>query len=226
MKFLSQVENNNEVPKSVKDALGDAFLSSIGIANPAPVLLLKISEKSDWAGFCHNEEFTEAGEIVLSHELVYPIKIPTVNTRSILHLYLHEFTHRLLPNQRHNLAFFALNLTLQTRASKKLEDKYYVERCNFYDVQDVALLDLQTAIPMAMQFVEKYADSTFTAEQLAKIAILELSYEKILDQKNYVPSLIEKIKMLEDALSEKKWIWFYCVLITHIFWFFMWLFFV
>ena len=153
MKLLTHQEQ--QFSKEIDIIFDDTFFKSVGI-EPVPVLFQKKQQAGGWSGFCSSNEFTEAGEVVIDRELIEPSSIPLVNERWLRHVYMHELCHRLLPDDGHSVRFFALNITLQWRASDIKTDAYFWERCNFYDIGDCKKEDLKYAIPLALDFCNRY----------------------------------------------------------------------
>ena len=162
-------------------------------------------QEGNWAGFCSSIEFTQESEVVIDRELIEPSSIPLVNERWLRHVYVHELCHRLLPDDGHSVRFFALNITLQWRASDINTDAYFWERCNFYDIGDCKKEDLKYAIPMALDFCNRYCQLKLSAKELAKLAITEIADDAILkfkyEQNESPKNLQSKISELESSLK-------------------------
>lgn len=201
MKLLTQ--QTTEFSPEISAIFEDEFFTSIGI-DPVPVLFQK-KQEGNWAGFCSAYENTEEGEVVIDRELIEPTAIPQVNPKWLRHVYIHELCHRLLPDDGHSVRFFALNITLQWRASDINTDAYFWERCNFYDIGDCKKEDLKYAIQLALDFCNRYCQLKLSSKELAKLAMTELADDAILkfkyEQNESPKNLQSKISELESSLK-------------------------
>lgn len=209
MKLLTQQQT--AFSPEINAIFDDEFFTSIGIFDPVPVLFLK-KQTGNWAGFCQNNEFTENDEIFIDRELIEPSSIPLVNERWLRHVYIHELCHRLLPDDGHSIRFFALNITLQWRASDIKTDAYFWERCNLYDIRDCIKEDLKYAIPLALDFCNRYCQLKLSAKELAKLATSELTDDAILkfkfEQNHQVPELRKQVEELISKINLQRFKYF------------------
>ena len=208
MKLLTQ--QPTEFSPEISAIFDDEFFSSIGI-EPSPVLFLK-KQAGEWGGFCSSNEYTEAGEVVIERELVERTVMPAVNSKSIRHIYIHEMCHRMLPNERHSIRFFALNFLLQIRATKKSGEDFYFENCNFYDIQDCEFENLPYAFLLIFKFANKHESHNYSAKDLAKLIMSELSDDALnkikYEQNHQVPELRKQVEELISQINFQRFKYF------------------
>ncbi|TAK90345.1 MAG: hypothetical protein EPO06_08685 [Burkholderiaceae bacterium] len=175
-----------EPPPAFSAAVNVDLLQKIRMA-PVPVLFLCASEEADWQGFCSSPEFTERREIVLDSKLVEP-SIHQPQPRRIVHVYLHECAHRLMPDHDHDTAFFCLSLLLHLRAGKIGRHMWFA--ASLYDIHD----DVEFETPelflkrfdWAWRLATSLAESERTAEECA--TLIHQKYPKFCEWLGAVPA--------------------------------------
>lgn len=164
-----------EPPAELAAALSADFLGRLNIANPPAV---QIAELEDWGGYCHAQDTTEHGEVVISD---WRITLPAWRiTQGIRGTYIHETAHRLIwqaetSADTHGLEFYTLLIFLLRRAGERKGGSSWILYADFYDCQDCleaqgvpGILSLGESIDWAMELALKLAGQKITAEMAAQ----------------------------------------------------------
>ena len=132
--------------------------------HPYPAILINRQHSANWGGFCSYLDYTEAGEVAISTQLVQRTDLSEeMHRRQILALYLHECAHRVCGGEYgHGEIFSAMVLILYMRAGSFCGRPLY-HSFTLYDV-DEGHDDLQ-GVPQAITWSIKQAN------ELAKSAL-------------------------------------------------------
>ncbi|GEM_PF-1351985 len=202
-----------EPPPEFAAAVTPELLQKIGL-QPVPVLFLCASGEADWQGFCSSSEFTELSEIVLDSKLVEPSVYKPKPSR-IVHVYLHECAHRLLPGHGHDAALFCLSLLLHLRAGKIGRHMWFA--ASLYDIQDD--VEFEKPEPFLKRFgwawrlATELAETEKTAEQCTAIitekhkefcAWLDAAPEREGAVQQRRTAAVQQQKNLESALADAR----------------------
>lgn len=210
MEFLSQ--QKIEVPKEFQEVFSDNFFNLINIKKPADILLID-APQSGLGGWCSEENNTENGEIVIQKEYVLPTKPRAIAPDDLKSIYVHEFSHRLLPDgEGHSIRFFCLNLCLQTRASLH-------HRVSLYDIQDVDFHSVPAAFQLAFTLANNLAVTSLSAEDITKKILAELSDEVVTRKKSEVLRLKTELDELKSNKFTSSIILLSILLISNLVWF-------
>lgn len=125
-----------EPPAELAAALSADFLDRLGIATPPPI---QIAALEQWGGYCHEEDATERGEVIVSDWRVPRPEWLTLER--IQEVYTHETAHRLIGQtcqsaKAHGIEFFTLLIFLLWRAGGKKGGCPWFIFWRAYDFQD------------------------------------------------------------------------------------------
>lgn len=135
-----------------------------------PAVLIDRPRSANWGGFCAHLNYTEAGEVAISTQLVQRTDLSEeMHRRQILALYLHECAHRVCGEEHgHGDIFAAMVLILYMRAGSFCGRPLY-HSFTLYDIDD-GYDDLQ-GIPLAISWsikqANELAESALSAEECA-----------------------------------------------------------
>lgn len=136
--------------------------------HPYPAILINRKRSANWGGFCSYLDYTEAGEVAISTQLVQRTDLSEeMHRRQILALYLHECAHRICGGEYgHGEIFSAMVLILYIRAGSFCGRPLY-HSFALYDI-DEGHDDLQgvpQAITWSINQANELAKSSLSAEE-------------------------------------------------------------
>lgn len=185
----------------VAEALSADLFSRCRIDNPVPVHFLPMPR---WGGMCPAVEDTRAGEVELAEDLLDDHKDPAGMRDSLVHVYLHEFAHRLAPGHSHNPAFVAVNALLLTRAGGDRFDRLRLHDIDLYALQDFDWVEHCTigeALDWALDQADELAATDLTAEACAEEIVRR--FEKWKAWKSDTPKREAEAAAKADAARRK-----------------------
>ena len=143
-------------------------IEACGFDNPPPV---EVRPTGDWGGWCAADEAAKDGRVCVSSHITFWPK------QSIISIYIHESTHRLLCRYpqvlNHGPVFFALNALLVGRCKSFFKLDYQFCELSFFDLQDKPpeLVNFphwqEICIQFARETAAALADKQCSAEHLA-----------------------------------------------------------
>lgn len=151
----------------VAEALSAELFQRCRIEDPVPVHFLPMPR---WGGMCASIEDTRAGEVQLSDRLLDDHKDPGGMQDSLVHVYLHEFAHRLTPGHLHDPAFVAAHALLLVRAGDDRHGRPCLQDLSLYDLQDFDRVEHCTrgeALDWALDQAQELAAGELSAEACA-----------------------------------------------------------
>jgi hypothetical protein len=164
-----------EPPRELVAALSADFLGRLNIAKPPPV---QLSTLENWTGYCHSQDTTDRGEVIISDWRTPP---PAWRiTQGIRGTYVHETAHRQIwqaePSaDTHGLEFFTLLLFLLRRAGERKGGWSWILNADLYDCQNCiepqgvpGIPSLGENIDFSMKLALELAEQEITAEQAAE----------------------------------------------------------
>jgi hypothetical protein len=164
-----------EPPAELAAALSADFLGRLFIANPPPV---QIAPLENWTGYCHAQDATDRGEVIISDWRTPPR--PLWSIERIQGIYIHETAHRIIGQaddgvKSHGLEFYSLLLFLLSRAGERKGGWSWILYADLYDCQNCiepsdipGLPSLGKSIDFSMELALELAGQKITAEQAAE----------------------------------------------------------
>jgi hypothetical protein len=168
MKILRQ-QIDEDPPAILKTTLTSDLFERLRI-HAYPAVLIDRPRSANWGGFCAYLDYTEAGEVAISTQLVQRTDLSEeMHRRQILVLYLHECAHRICGVEYgHGEIFSAMVLILYMRAGSFCGRPLY-QSFALYDI-DEGHDDLQSvpqAITWSINQANELAKSSLSAEECA-----------------------------------------------------------
>lgn len=151
----------------VTAALDAALFERCRIERPVPVHFVPMPR---WCGECPAIEDTMGGELRLADHLLDERKDPAGMRDGLVHVYLHEIAHRLMPGHNHDPAFLSMNALLLIRAGEDQHGRPYLNNLSLYDAQDFDLVrfcSIGEALDWSLAQAHELAESELTAEACA-----------------------------------------------------------
>lgn len=151
----------------VARALNADLWTRCRIENPVPVHFVPMPR---WGGVCPDVRDTLEGEIRIADDLLVD-NPSSKDVDKLVHVYLHEFSHRLAPGQNHNAAFFAVNALLLIRSGSDRCSRSRLEDMDLYDLQDwedIPNCQIGEALDWALALARELADKDISAEVAAR----------------------------------------------------------
>lgn len=138
--------------------------------HPYPAILINRQRSANWGGFCSYLDYTEAGEVAISTQLVQRTDLSEeMHRRQILALYLHECAHRVCGGEcGHGEIFSAMVLILYMRAGSFCGRPLY-HSFTLYDIDEGHdnLQGIPQAINWSIKQANELAKSALSAEECA-----------------------------------------------------------
>lgn len=169
---LLALQEIQEPPEALTEALSAEFLRPLLIENPPPARLARLEKLG---GFCPSQDYSEHGEIVLASP---DFPGPFAAVEGFRSTYLHEIVHKFLNGYQedeiggsHGPAFHALLLTLLMRAGDRSSCRLpWFIFSKIYDFQDAWLAKAYTpgeALDWACALADDLAPAKISAESAA-----------------------------------------------------------
>lgn len=207
----------------VAEALSVELFERCRIEKPVPVHFLPLPR---WGGMCSAIEDTRDGEVELADRLLDDRKDPGGMRDSLIHVYLHEFAHRLTPGHSHNPAFFAMNAVLFMRAGEDQHGRALMQEMRLYDLQDFDEVE-HCAIGEALDWALAQAQELSPTEQSAEACAAEIirrfevwrewkagteqreaeAAEKADAARRNTAATIRGLREMVEQLSSERWRW-------------------
>lgn len=154
----------------VAQALNAELFERCRIERPVPVHFLPMPR---WGGSCPEMEDTREGELRVADHLLDERKDPAGMQDRLVHVYLHELSHRLTPGHWHNPAFLSVNLLLFIRGGNDRFDRPLLWGIDLYDIQDWEDVE-HSSIGEALNWAYKQADELAPSELSAEACAAEI----------------------------------------------------